>query len=321
MSAILLITVGWGTRAGGRGRYVDLGLGRLTLSIPPSLLGIYIVDRRFKSPEESMEQLVSYMLDFVQKTRRQRINQRNRTERLSYLLDWKRMGIQYQKMRWLAVRRKYPDAIPEDSLAEEDDVEARRGSKDEDDGLSVSGMDALSESGRMNPVNDDEGVEDPELADLLQATTPKLESIPDIDGGVADQVRGLGIQEAVPAPTAASPTASAAPSAAPSASASPSKPPAGEAGVKRQDTAVGELQKDTVEDTKEMRPEVVAALDEKPVVSKPVEPANKTSPAPVAAAAAPAPVPAKPAPVAAAAAAPASPAKPGVANGHGKASK
>ncbi|SCV04889.1 LANO_0G13652g1_1 [Lachancea nothofagi CBS 11611] len=71
--------------------------------------GIYIVDRRFKNADESVEQLVDYMESFVQKTRRQRINQRNRTERLCDLLDWKRMGLEYGKARQLALRRAYPD--------------------------------------------------------------------------------------------------------------------------------------------------------------------------------------------------------------------
>ena len=48
------------------------------------------------------------MMEFCQKSRRQRINQRNRTERLSDLLDWKRMGMEYVKARQLALRRAYP---------------------------------------------------------------------------------------------------------------------------------------------------------------------------------------------------------------------
>lgn len=71
--------------------------------------GIYIVDRRFKAPDESVEQLVDDMEQFVKKNRRQRINQRNRTERLSDLLDWRRMGLEYVKARQLALRRAYPD--------------------------------------------------------------------------------------------------------------------------------------------------------------------------------------------------------------------
>ncbi|KAJ1552782.1 glycogen synthase isoform 1, partial [Cladochytrium tenue] len=73
--------------------------------------GIYIVDRRMKSVEESCEQLTDCMFDFCQKSRRQRIIQRNRTERLSVLLDWKRLGLEYVKARWVAVRRKFPEAV------------------------------------------------------------------------------------------------------------------------------------------------------------------------------------------------------------------
>ena len=50
---------------------------------------------------------------FCGKSRRQRINQRNRTERLSDLLDWKRMGMEYVKARQLALRRAYPDSFAE----------------------------------------------------------------------------------------------------------------------------------------------------------------------------------------------------------------
>ena len=77
----------------------------------PQDYGIYIVDRRLKSVEESCEQLAESMLEFCTKTRRQRINQRNRTERLSDILDWKRMGLEYVKARWVAVRRKWPSAV------------------------------------------------------------------------------------------------------------------------------------------------------------------------------------------------------------------
>ncbi|KAI5854352.1 glycogen synthase [Tricharina praecox] len=73
--------------------------------------GIYIVDRRSKGVDDSVNQLADYMFDFAQKSRRQRINQRNRTERLSDLLDWKRMGMEYVKARQLALRRAYPAAF------------------------------------------------------------------------------------------------------------------------------------------------------------------------------------------------------------------
>jgi glycogen(starch) synthase len=48
------------------------------------------------------------------KSRRQRINQRNRTERLSELLDWKSLGLEYAKARQLALRRAYPDSFDDD---------------------------------------------------------------------------------------------------------------------------------------------------------------------------------------------------------------
>ncbi|KAI0791348.1 glycogen synthase [Abortiporus biennis] len=73
--------------------------------------GCYIVDRRSQSVEDSVSQLTDYMFSFVSKTRRQRINQRNRVERLSPLLDWKNLGIEYSKARQLALRRAYPDSF------------------------------------------------------------------------------------------------------------------------------------------------------------------------------------------------------------------
>lgn len=78
--------------------------------------GIYITDRRTKSVEDSVNQLTDQMFSFSSKTRRQRINQRNRTERLSELLDWKRLGLEYSKARQLALRRAYPDSFEGDDF-------------------------------------------------------------------------------------------------------------------------------------------------------------------------------------------------------------
>lgn len=75
----------------------------------PLSYGIYIVDRRFKSAEESVQQLAQYMFDFSSLNRRQRIIQRNRTERLSDLLDWKNLGIYYQQARQLALHKINPE--------------------------------------------------------------------------------------------------------------------------------------------------------------------------------------------------------------------
>jgi len=76
--------------------------------------GCFIVDRRMRSLEESVNQLTDYMVSFCTKSRRQRINQRNRVERLSPLLDWKNLGIEYSKARQLALRRAYPDQFEND---------------------------------------------------------------------------------------------------------------------------------------------------------------------------------------------------------------
>jgi glycogen(starch) synthase len=82
--------------------------------------GCYIVDRRMKSPEDSVSQLSEYLFSFTLKTRRQRINQRNRVERLSPLLDWKNLGIEYSKARQLGLRRAYPDAFYANSETEDE---------------------------------------------------------------------------------------------------------------------------------------------------------------------------------------------------------
>ncbi|XP_073418386.1 glycogen [starch] synthase, liver-like isoform X2 [Dendrobates tinctorius] len=58
----------------------------------PAAYGIYILDRRFRSPDESCNQLTQFLYSFCQQSRRQRIIQRNRTERLSDLLDWRYLG-------------------------------------------------------------------------------------------------------------------------------------------------------------------------------------------------------------------------------------
>ncbi|EMR08275.1 hypothetical protein PNEG_03440 [Pneumocystis murina B123] len=82
----------------------------------PSDYGVYIVDRRMKSVDESINQLTNIMYNFTTKTRRQRINQRNRCERLSDFLDWKIMGLEYIKARQLALRRAYPNSFDTDDL-------------------------------------------------------------------------------------------------------------------------------------------------------------------------------------------------------------
>ncbi|KAM4039826.1 glycogen [starch] synthase, liver [Anomaloglossus baeobatrachus] len=75
----------------------------------PAAYGIYILDRRFRSPDESCNQLTQFLYSFCQQSRRQRIIQRNRTERLSDLLDWRYLGRFYMHSRHLALCRMFPE--------------------------------------------------------------------------------------------------------------------------------------------------------------------------------------------------------------------
>merc|ERR1712136_159518 len=75
----------------------------------PMSYGIYVMDRRFISLDESLNQLAQYMFDFTRLSRRQRIIQRNRTERLSDLLDWRNLSMYYRKARQLALHDVFPE--------------------------------------------------------------------------------------------------------------------------------------------------------------------------------------------------------------------
>ncbi|XP_065573167.1 glycogen [starch] synthase-like [Artemia franciscana] len=80
----------------------------------PTSYGIYIVDRRFVALDDSISQLATYMHDFVRLNRRQRIIQRNRTERLSDLLDWRSLAVYYRRARLLALHEVFPELTVED---------------------------------------------------------------------------------------------------------------------------------------------------------------------------------------------------------------
>ncbi|XP_057331627.1 glycogen [starch] synthase [Microplitis mediator] len=79
----------------------------------PKSYGIYIVDRHFIDVESSVQQLAHYMFDFARLSRRQRIIQRNRTERLSDMLDWRNLGIYYRQARMKALVKLYPEYTSE----------------------------------------------------------------------------------------------------------------------------------------------------------------------------------------------------------------
>lgn len=68
--------------------------------------GIYIIDRRRKSLEESVQQLFEIMCSFCQKTKRQRYVLRNKTVKMSALLDWNNLIVDYVKAENLACQRK-----------------------------------------------------------------------------------------------------------------------------------------------------------------------------------------------------------------------
>jgi glycogen(starch) synthase len=83
----------------------------------PMSYGIYVVDRRFISLDESLNQLAQYMFDFTRLNRRQRIIQRNRTERLSDLLDWRNLSMYYRKARQMALHSVFPELDMEEDGA------------------------------------------------------------------------------------------------------------------------------------------------------------------------------------------------------------
>ena len=88
---------------------------RLTLNVHQldEIEYIFLLTRRHRSVEESCQQLAHFMFDYTKLNRycllnhrrwkclsfrRQRIIQRNRTERLSDLLDWKNLGVYYRQV-------------------------------------------------------------------------------------------------------------------------------------------------------------------------------------------------------------------------------
>jgi len=91
----------------------------------PASYGIYIIDRRFQSINSSVDQLTKNLHEFCQYSRRQRVVLRNRTERLSELLDWKNLSTYYSKARMIALYRQRPDLFSSDPVKEVDQVSAK----------------------------------------------------------------------------------------------------------------------------------------------------------------------------------------------------
>ena len=71
--------------------------------------GIYVIDRH-GGPGPALDELTQILIEFCSMTRRERIAQRNRTERLSELFDWGNLGQHYDQAHELALSRTY-DAL------------------------------------------------------------------------------------------------------------------------------------------------------------------------------------------------------------------
>lgn len=83
------------------------GFGDFVLSNIPSSQerGIYVVERRYKSFDESANQLTDMLHSFVKYSRRDRINQRNKVESSSENFDWRNLSVHYEKAYTLALER------------------------------------------------------------------------------------------------------------------------------------------------------------------------------------------------------------------------
>jgi glycogen(starch) synthase len=67
--------------------------------------GICVLNRRTRSFDETVNSLVDYLMSFCQMNRRQRIEMRNRVERLSELFDWSALVVHYHEAHDLALER------------------------------------------------------------------------------------------------------------------------------------------------------------------------------------------------------------------------
>ena len=75
--------------------------------------GICVLNRRTKGFEEATNDLVDYLMNFVQLNRRQRIEMRNRVERLSELFDWSALVVHYHEAHDMALSRVNSGKAPQ----------------------------------------------------------------------------------------------------------------------------------------------------------------------------------------------------------------
>jgi len=83
----------------------------------PEDSGIYIVDRVEQGFEDSVHQLADCLYRFCQQNRRQRIEQRNKVERLSEILSWEAMYGFYVEARNIALKKQFGFTMPVPAFA------------------------------------------------------------------------------------------------------------------------------------------------------------------------------------------------------------
>jgi glycogen(starch) synthase len=66
---------------------------------------VLVLHRRYQPFDRTVEQLADYLFSFVQMNRRQRIELRNRVERLSEMFDWSTLIRHYDEAHNLALER------------------------------------------------------------------------------------------------------------------------------------------------------------------------------------------------------------------------
>jgi glycogen(starch) synthase len=74
--------------------------------------GIYVVDRRHKAAGAALDELSQILIEFCELDRRERIQLRNRTERLSELLDWAELSQAYHRAHDMALAWAYDALAP-----------------------------------------------------------------------------------------------------------------------------------------------------------------------------------------------------------------
>jgi glycogen(starch) synthase len=70
--------------------------------------GLFVLNRRTHSFEQAVDELADHLLKFVQMNRRQRIEMRNKVERLSEMFDWSILVRKYDQAHQMALTRGGP---------------------------------------------------------------------------------------------------------------------------------------------------------------------------------------------------------------------